>query len=108
MYLIAIVVVTLITFSVFVSQPQWVKDTIVKRKDKNDKYKLPAEFWSDINEIELMLLMMHEGNAKKVYNQINKISDKYMRYYINNNYDYHMTRIINKYNDRIFLLTKNK
>lgn len=107
-HLLWIVVVTLITFSVILSKPQWA-NFVEKRKTRtNDKYKLPAEFWQDVNEIELMLLMMHEGNAKSVFRFINSMSDKYMKYYMNSNYDYHMTRIIKKYNDKIFLITKTK
>jgi hypothetical protein len=79
-----------------------------KRIRTNDKYKLPAEFWRDLNEIELMLLMMNEGNAKSVFNAINKWSEKYIRHYMNTSYDYNVTRIIQKYNDKVFLLTKNK
>lgn len=107
-HLLWIAVVTLITFSVILSKPQWAEKITTKRVRSNDKYKLPKEFWDDLNELELMLIMMHEGNAKSVFQFINKVSDKYMRYYMNTNYDYHMTRIIKKYNDKVFLLTKNK
>ena len=107
-HLLWIAVVTLITFSVILAKPQWAEKVVKKRTRTNDKYKLPAQFWKDLNEAELMLLMMHNDNAESVFRFISNMSDKYMKYYMNTNYDYHMTRIIKKYNDQIFLLTKTK
>ena len=107
-HLLWIVVVTLITFSVILSKPQWMASIEKHKKRTNDKYKLPAEFWKDINELEVMLHEMHEGNARYVFGAINKVSDRYMKYYMNFTYDQQMSRLITKYNDKIFLLTKNK
>ena len=108
MYLAAIVVVTLITFSVFISQPQWYKDAAVKRKHSNDKYKLPAEFWNDVNHVEILLQDMNESNAKTVFQHINAFNDRYMRYAMNYTYDQQVTRLINKYNNKISIITKTK
>lgn len=109
MYLVAIVVVTLITFSVFVSQPKWFKDAAVKRKHSNDKYKLPAEFWQDVNHIEILLQDMDAANAKTVFQYINGFNDRYMKYSMNYTYDQQVTRLIQKYNNRISIIThKNK
>ena len=107
-HLLWIVVVTLITFSVILSKPQWVVSIEKHKKRTNDKYKLPPEFWTEINELESMLQDMHEGNARYVFNAINKVSDRYMRYYMNFTYDQQMTRLITKYNNKVLLLTKNK
>ena len=108
-HLLWIAVVTLITFSVILAKPQWT-DTLTKHRARtNDKYKLPPEFWRDINELEVMLYKMHEGNAWDVFSAINKVRDKYMRYYMNFTYDQQMTRLIQKYNDKVLLLsTKTK
>ena len=107
-HLLWIVVVTLITFSVILSKPQWVASIEKHKKRTNDKYKLPPEFWRDINELEKMLHEMTEKDARYVFNAINKVSDRYMKYYMNFTYDQQMSRLITKYNDKIFLLTKNK
>ena len=107
-HLLWIVVVTLITFSVVLSKPQWMATIEKHKKRTNDKYKLPPEFWRDINELEVMLHEMHEGNARYVFNAINKVNERYIRHYMNFTYDQQMSRLIQKYNDKIFLLTKNK
>ena len=107
-HLLWIVVVTLITFSVILSKPQWMATIEKHKKRTNDKYKLPAEFWKDINELEKMLHEMTEKDARYVFGAINKVSDRYMKYYMNFTYDQQMSRLITKYNDKIFLLTKNK
>lgn len=107
-HLIWIVVVTLITFSVILTKPQWMATIETHKKRTNDKYKLPPEFWNDINELEVMLYEMNQDNAKYVFNAINKVSDKYMKFYMNFTYDQQMNRLITKYNTKVFLLTKNK
>lgn len=107
-HLLWIVVVTLITFSVILSKPQWVATIEKHKKRTNDKYKLPPEFWRDINELEVMLHEMHEGNARYVFNAINKVSERYIKHYMNFTYDQQISRLITKYNDKVFLLTKNK
>ena len=107
-HLLWIAVVTLITFSILFSKPQWATTIAKHKKRTNDKYKLPPEFWRDINELEVMLHDMHEGNARNVFNAINRVSDKYMKYYMNFTYDQQMSRLIQKYNDKVFSLTKNK
>ena len=43
-----------------------------------------------------------------VFNAINKVSERYVKHYMNFTYDQQMSRLIQKYNDKIFLLTKNK
>lgn len=107
-HLLWIVVVTLITFSVVLSKPQWAASIKAHKKRTNDKYKLPPEFWRDINELEVMLHEMNQDNARYVFSAINKVSDRYMKYYMNFTYDQQMNRLITKYNDKVFLLTKNK
>lgn len=107
-HLLWIVVVTLITFSVFLVKPQWTDSLSKHRARTNDKYKLPAAFWSDLNELEAMLYDMNESNAKMVFQCINAFSDRYMKYYMNFTYDQQVSRLIQKYNDKIFLITKTK
>ena len=108
-HLLWIAVVTLITFSVILAKPQWATTIAKHRARTNDKYKLPPEFWRDINELEVMLHEMNQDNARYVFNAINKVSDKYMRFYMNFTYDQQMNRLITKYNDKVFLLsTKTK
>lgn len=107
-HLLWIVVVTLITFSVVLSKPQWMASIEKHKKRTNDKYKLPPEFWRDINELEVMLHEMTKDNARYVFSAINKVSDRYMKYYMNFTYDQQMNRLITKYNAKVFLLTKNK
>lgn len=107
-HLLWIVVVTLITFSIIIGKPQWYKDAAVKRKHTNDKYKLPAEFWKDVNHIEILLMDMNESNAKVVFQHINAFNDRYMRYAMNYTYDQQVTRLINKYNNKISIITKTK
>lgn len=108
-HLLWIAVVTLITFSVILSKPQWTETLTKHRARTNDKYKLPPEFWRDINQLEVMLHEMTKDDARYVFNAINKVSDKYMKYYMNFTYDQQMSRLITKYNDKVFLLsTKTK
>ena len=74
----------------------------------NDKYKLPAEFWKDVNHVEILLQDMNESNAKTVFQHINAFNDRYMRYAMNYTYDQQVTRLINKYNNKISIITKTK
>lgn len=107
-HLLWIAVVTLITFSVILTKPQWTEAIERRKKRTNDKYKLPPEFWNDINQLEVMLHEMTKDDARYVFSAINKVSDKYMKYYMNFTYDQQMNRLITKYNTKVFLLTKNK
>ena len=108
MYLAAIVVVTLITFSVILSKPQWTESIEKTKKRSRDKYILPAEFWNDVNHVEILLQDMNESNAKTVFQYINAFNDRYMRYAMNYTYDQQVTRLINKYNNKISIITKTK
>lgn len=107
-HLLWIVVLTLITFSVILSKPQWTESIEKTKKRTNDKYKLPAEFWNDVNHIEILLQDMNESNAKVVFQYINAFNDRYMRYAMNYTYDQQVTRLINKYNNKISIITKTK
>ena len=51
---------------------------------------------------------MNESNAKTVFQHINAFNDRYMRYAMNYTYDQQVTRLINKYNNKISIITKTK
>lgn len=105
---IAILVVLLITFSVTLLPNQWDLPKKEKRKHTNTKYKLPADFWKDYNEMQKEIHEMTEDNARLVFQSLNDMNEKYRHYFMNYGYDERMTNLITKYNARISILNNQK
>lgn len=106
----AILAILLITSSVIFIPNQWDFPKKQKRKHTNHKYILPAEFWSDFNDMEQAIYDMSEASAKIVFLRLNQFNEKYIKHYMNFTFDEKMTHLINKYNEKInyFHNRKNK
>ena len=101
MEFIAILVILLITFSVILIPNQWDIPQKKNRKRNNEKFKLPKEFWDDVNEMEATIYEMTEANAKMVFFRLTELNEKYRAHFMNYTYDQRMTHLIEKYNAKI-------